>query len=254
MRFRGREYTGKGVVVAVIDSGIDQSDPRMQGVKVSGWRIQLNATGHAGIGGDFHDDNGHGTDIAAAVLRVAPEAEIVGIKIMDRRLYTSADLMAAGIETAFRHGADIINLSAGTPNMGKALLLRDCCAMASESGAVVLAAAHPKGDRAYPADLPETVGVATHPDCPLEKVYYFSPRRFPRSEWGSLTDKFLTHGYEIKDKAGEQRVFKGSGIATAYLAGRFACLCEADRDVPSSALIEMMRQLSLTPVPEIGYA
>lgn len=254
MRFRGREYTGKGITVAVIDSGIDQEDPRMRGVDVTGWRIQLNATGHAAIGADFHDDNGHGTDIAAAVLRMAPEARIVGIKIMDRRLYTSADLMAAGIETAFRHGAHIINLSAGTPNMGKALLLRDCCAMAAESGAVVLAAAHPKGERAYPADLPETVGVATHRDCPLEKVYYFGPRRFPRSEWGNLTDKFLTHGHDYRGPDQEQRVFKGSGIATAYLAGRFACLREAVQDQPAQGLIDMMRQLALTPVPEIGYA
>ena len=41
--------------------------------------------------------------------------------------------------------------------MGKALLLRDCCALAVEAGTVVLAA-HPKGDRAYPADLPERSG------------------------------------------------------------------------------------------------
>jgi subtilisin family serine protease len=154
MRFRGNTYTGKGVVVAVIDSGIDVNDPRMQGVKISGWSIQLTATGHAGLGSDFHDENGHGTDIAATILRMAPEVELVAIKIMDRRLYTSADLMAAGIETAHRHGAHIINLSAGTPNMGKSALLRDCCAMANEAGAVVLAAAHPKGERAYPADLP----------------------------------------------------------------------------------------------------
>ena len=65
-------------------------------------------------------------------------------------LITPADLMAAAIETAARNGAGIINLSLGTPNMGKALLLRDCCALAVERGAIVIAAAHPKGERAYP--------------------------------------------------------------------------------------------------------
>ena len=123
---------------------------------------------------------------------------LVAVKIMDERLRTSADLMAAGIETSYRHGAKVINLSLGTPNMGKALLLRDCTAFAVESGSVVLAAAHPKGERAYPADLPETVGVATHPDCPLEKVYYFAPHRFfalrPPFPFNSFFS-FLSHEY-----------------------------------------------------------
>ena len=252
MRYRGREYTGKGVKVAVIDSGVNRDDPRLAGVKVEGWRLELSATNHAGIGSDFHDPNGHGTDIAAAILAMAPECEIVAVRIMDERLRTSADLMAAGIETAYRHGAQVINLSLGTQSMGKALLLRDCCALAVEAGAIVLASAHPTGDRAYPADLPETVGVATHRDCPLEKFYYFAPHRFPRAQWGHLTGKFLTHGHErTKGGAG---AFKGPGIATAYMAGRMACLREAITDQPGHAIVEVMRQLALTPVPEIGYA
>lgn len=252
MRYRGREYTGKGVTVAVIDSGIDRQDPRLAGRKIDGWSIQLGATGHAMLGADFHDENGHGTQMAAAVALMAPDCDLIGVRIMDSRLRTSADLMAAGIETAFRAGARVISLSLGTPNMGKALLLRDCCALAVENDAVVLAAAHPKGERAYPADLPETVGVATHPDCPLEKVFFFPPHRFPRQQWGSLTDKFLTHGYEWRD--GERGAFKGSGIATAYLAGRLACLREALPRESAMGIVEVLRQSALTPVPEIGYA
>jgi len=252
MRFRGTEYTGKGVKVAIIDSGINPDDPRLAGVRVDGWHLELSATGHAAIGGDYKDRNGHGTDIAAAVLEVAPEVELYAVRIMDERLRTSADLMAAGIETAYRNGAHVINLSLGTPNMGKALLLRDCCHLAVEANAVVLAAAHPKGDRAYPADLPETIGVATHRDCPLDKFYYFASHRFPRSDWGHLTGKFLTHGYECV--GGDRGSFKGPGMATAYLAGRVACLREALPGETGPGLVERLRQLSLTPVPEIGYA
>ena len=132
MRYRGREYTGKGVTVAIIDSGINQSDPRLAGLEIEGWSINLSATSHAELRSDFHDENGHGTDIAAAIVRVAPEVKLIGVRIMDAHLRTSADLMAAGIETAYRYGANVINLSLGTPNMGKALLLRDCCALAVE--------------------------------------------------------------------------------------------------------------------------
>jgi len=253
MRFRGKEYNGEGITIAVIDSGVDASDPRMAGADISGWAISLSATGHALLKSDHADDNGHGTEVAAAIRTVAPAARIVAIKIMDARLRTSADLMAAGIETAFRHGAKVINLSMGTPNMGKALLLRDACALAVESGSIVLAAAHPKGERAYPADLPETLGVASHPDCPQEKYYYFSPHRFPRKEWGSFSGKFLAHGYGTSKEGAGPGPYRGSGLATAYLAGRVACLWEAMPDESPQGVSEIARQLALTPVPEIGY-
>ncbi len=252
MRYFGREFTGKGVKVAIIDSGVNPNDPRLAGVNIEGWHLELSATNHAAIGGDWHDKNGHGTDIAAAILELAPDAEIWAVRIMDERLRTSADLMAAGIETAYRNGAHVINLSLGTKDMGKALLLRDACHLATEANAVVLAAAHPKGDRAYPADLPETIGVATHRDCPLEKFYYYAPHRFPRRDWGHLSGKFLTHGHEREGDA--KGAFKGPGIATAYVTGRVACLREALPQETSPKLIERMQQLSLTPVPEIGYA
>ncbi|MCB9791734.1 MAG: S8 family serine peptidase [Alphaproteobacteria bacterium] len=254
MRFRGKDYDGEGITVAIIDSGINPADPRLAGVEIEGWHIRLGATGHAIIGGDFADANGHGTEIAVAVHRLAPKAKLVGVRIMDAKLKTSADLMAAGIETAARAGAGVINLSLGTPNMGKALLLRDCCALAVEGGAMVLAAAHPKGDRAYPADLPETIGAASHPDCPLDKFYFYARHRFPPQEWGNLTGKFLAHGYSPPKPGSNQRgPYRGSGMATAYLSARAACLREAMPGRDPIAVREVMQKIALTPVPEIGY-
>ncbi|MEC9389021.1 MAG: S8 family serine peptidase [Myxococcota bacterium] len=252
MRFRGQEWTGAGVKVAIVDSGVDAMDPRLAGVSVSGWNIKLNATGHAMIGPDWADLNGHGTDVAASVLAVAPDVEIVSVRIMDGALRTTADLMAAGIETAFRNGARIINLSMGTPNMGKALLLRDTIALARESGAVVLAAAHPRGERAYPADLPETLGVASHPDCGHGRMFYFDPRRFGGAEWGTLTDKFLARGY--LERAGSAADYIGSEIATAHVAGVVACLAQAMSGSSPERLIDALKGRSLRPMPELGYA
>lgn len=253
MRFRGQEYTGKGQLIAIVDSGVDVGDPRLAGVDITGFTLTMGATSHVLMAGDFADDNGHGTEVAAAVHSIAPDAKLVCIKIMDARLRTTADLMAAGIEVATRHGAGVINLSLGTPNMGRALLLRDVCALAVEAGAVVLAAAHPKGDRAYPADLPETIGVASHIDCPIEKYYYFAPHRFPAKQWGNLTGKFLGHGMTVATED-TRALYRGSGIATAYLSARMACIREASPNENARNLIDILRQSALTPVPEIGYA
>ncbi len=190
MRYRGRERTGVGIKVAIIDSGVDGMDPRLAGHRLTGWSVRLGATGHAMIGPEYSDLNGHGTAMAAAVSAMAPGVELLSVRIMDENLRTTADLMAAGIETAFRNGARIINLSMGTPNMGKALLLRDTAALAAEAGAVVLAAAHPRGERAYPADLPETLGVASHPQCGFDRLFYFNPSQFGVQQWGNLSGKF----------------------------------------------------------------
>ena len=253
MRYRGTQCTGKGVRVAIVDSGIDRDDPRLAGVKIEGWGITLNSTNHALVSSDFDDENGHGTEIAAAVHRVAPDAELVAVKIMGAQLRTSADLMAAGIETAARNGCHIVNLSIGTPNMGKALLLRDCCAKAVELGSLVLAAAHPKGKRAYPSDLPETIGVAAHPDCSYGRFFYFDPKRYPRKQWGVLSDKFLTYGYGSLLDGTEGR-FRGSGIATAYLSGFAACFAQAIPDKEVESLKKALKSRAQIPAPEIGYS
>ena len=142
MRFSGQEFDGEGVIVAVIDSGINKSDPRFENTNVQGWRVRLKATNHVVVDGVFSDENGHGTEVAAAVLRYAPKASLISIRIMDKKLRTSADLMAVGIETACKSGAHIINLSLGTPNMGKAMLLRDCCAEAQRNGVLMVASDH----------------------------------------------------------------------------------------------------------------
>jgi len=252
MRFRGREWTGAGVKVAVVDSGVDAMDPRLDRAAVTGWNIELGATGHAMIGPDHGDLNGHGTDVAASLLAIAPDVEILSVRIMDGSLRTTADLMAAGIETAFRNGARVINLSMGTPNMGKALLLRDTIALAREAGAVVLAAAHPRGDRAYPADLPETLGVASHPDCGEGRLFHFHPEHFGVDDWGHLSGKFLAHGHLSRPTM--DRLYRGPEIATAHVAGLAACLAEAMPEASPEQLVAALEQRAHWPSPGLGYA
>ena len=94
IRYKGRVYTGKGVSIAVIDSGVNRADPRLDGVDLQGWRVRLRATNHVVIDDYFHDKVGHGTDMAAAIVEEAPDASIVSIRIMDDEFKASADLMS----------------------------------------------------------------------------------------------------------------------------------------------------------------
>ncbi len=253
MRFRGKDYTGKGITVALVDTGVDVSDPRLQGAPIEGLSIQLGATGHAMLGASYNDEHGHGTEMAAAIRHFAPDCTLFVVKIMRETLGTSADLMAAGIEVSANNSAHVINLSLGTPNMGKAMMLSDCVGNAIGSGSVVLAAGHPRGKAAYPADLPNCVGVRAHPDCPIDKFFYFDPKRYPRKQWNRMSGKFQTHGRTVAREGKEPR-WRDSGIATAYLTGVAACLSEAIGIRDAQLLVEKLQTSAIVPNPEIGYS
>lgn len=230
-----KSLTGKGIRIAVIDSGANTQDPRLRNASIQGWSIRLESAGHATLSGDFHDENGHGTDIAAAVLSISPQVELLAIKIMETQLQPSAERMAAGIETATKQGAQIILLPFGTPNMGKALLLRDCCSSAWSVGSIVVAAAHPRGERIYPADLPEALGVSSHPEYPLEEIFYFDPSRFPAKTWKTLSGKFIASGVS-------QTHYIGTSIASAHFAGYLARMGEALGGEASAWVDELKKQ------------
>jgi subtilisin family serine protease len=145
------DATGKGVVVAIIDTGIDYTHPDLAGKLIGGYDF---VNGDA----DPMDDNGHGTHVAGiiagkaakegGITGVAPDASILAYKVMNEwgEGYTSD--IVAGIEAAADpanpHRADVINLSLGGPGDGTDPIGLAATA-ASRSGVVVVASAGNSG-------------------------------------------------------------------------------------------------------------
>jgi subtilisin family serine protease len=132
--------TGRGVRVAVIDSGVHAAHPHVQGV-YGGVGIEADGREHA----DYIDRIGHGTAVTAVIREKAPDAEIFCIKVFDRELATTAIALVAAIDCAVRHQARLINLSLGTSNQEHELALTSVVARADAAGARVMAAA-PQGE------------------------------------------------------------------------------------------------------------
>ena len=153
--------TGSGVRVAVIDSGVHPTNPHIGGVPVSGVRIGADRE----IDGDFMDRIGHGTAVAAAILEKAPGIDLVAVRVFDRTLATSADVLARAISWAAVHDARLINLSLGTSNSKRAEMLSAAVAEASAMGAIVVSAREFGGVTFLPGSLPNVVGVALDPTC-----------------------------------------------------------------------------------------
>jgi subtilisin family serine protease len=108
--------TGKGVVVAVIDTGIDLGHPDLRGRLVPGYNFVKR-------GASPQDDNGHGTHVAGVIAAatgngigiagVAPNAKLMPVKVLDATGGGNADAIAAGIRYAADHGAKVLNMSLG---------------------------------------------------------------------------------------------------------------------------------------------
>jgi hypothetical protein len=149
--------TGKGVRVAVIDSGIAPNHPHVGPVAVG---VNL-----AGGGDDTSDRIGHGTAVAAAIREKAPDAELVPVRVFDRELKTDAPTLAKAIAWAHEHKCQIVNLSLGTANEAHADLLRDTLRLAR--GLCVVAAYEVDGIRYLPGSLDGVVGVI--PDTDIDR-------------------------------------------------------------------------------------
>jgi serine protease len=111
---------GSGVVIAIVDTGVDLSHPDLKGRLVSGIDL-VN-------GGSPQDDNGHGTFMAGivaattgngeGVASVAPSARIMPVKVLDSDGVGEPETVADGIRWAVDHGAHVINLSLAETSSG----------------------------------------------------------------------------------------------------------------------------------------
>ncbi len=149
-------WGGKGVVVAVIDSGIDSS------LSVFGDRI-LPGYDFGDNDDDPTDELGHGTEVASIIgardIGYAPEALLIPLKINkgSEDSFTTESLIPA-VLYAINHGARIINLSLVVDEPSQ--VLEDAIRLSLKRGIVVVAASgnEGKGEVAFPSSIP---GVAS---------------------------------------------------------------------------------------------
>lgn len=112
-----KKSTGKGIKVAVVDTGVDLNHPDLKDNLIEGYNS---------IDPDKppRDDHYHGTHVAGiigavannniGIAGVAPDSKIMPIKVMDNDGKGNASDIAQGIVWAVDHGADVINLSIGS--------------------------------------------------------------------------------------------------------------------------------------------
>ena len=167
-------YTGNGVVVAVLDSGVNYEHVDIANSMWDGGP----EFPHHGYDVMNHDDDPmddycHGTHCAGIVAGqgnagiqtgIAPGAKIMAVKILDETGFGDDAQIIEGIEFALAHGADILSCSFGDQGIGGYALHRQLYETVLDAGVVAAVAAGNDGDLQY--SVPKPYNIESPGNCP----------------------------------------------------------------------------------------
>lgn len=166
-----RVSQGAGVVVAVLDTGVARRHRELRSRLWSGYDyvaddgdpsevrsgLDTNANGHV------DEAYGHGTFVSGIVALIAPRARILPMRVLDSDGSGSVFLVARAIVEAVNRGADVINISLGTPDEVESRLLDQALDYAHDHDVHVVAAAGNANtdDEQYPATQKRVLSVSS---------------------------------------------------------------------------------------------
>ncbi|HEX6096582.1 MAG TPA: S8 family serine peptidase [Thermoanaerobaculia bacterium] len=216
---------GQGIVVAVIDTGVDHQHPALAGKVIGGYDFVNDDD-------DPMDDHRHGTHVAGIIAAssstmngVAPGVSLLAYKVLDQIGNGEMSAIVAGIDRAVADGADVINLSLGMGGHPGDPMARAVDA-ATAAGVVVVVAAgnagefHSIGSPGVAATA-ITVGAAETATTLAE----FSSRG-PTNRSGAIKPEVLAPGVAILSTVpdGQFGHSSGTSMAAPYVAGVAALL------------------------------
>ncbi len=267
-----------GVVVAVIDTGVDAAHPDLAakiwhnlgelGTDAAGNDKRSNGLDDDGDGyvddwqgwnvvgnsGNVQDDHGHGTHVAGTIAAdtnngqgiagVAPNALIMPVKALDVSGFGAYSQVAEGILYAADHGARVINLSLGSPSPSG--LLKAAVQYAYARGSVVIAAVGDSGSLGvnYPANYPNVIAVGATD---------LSNQLAPFSTFGDSVS-LVAPGVDIYSThpGGGYSQMSGTSMAAAHVSGVAALLASLPQfDTPDK--IRAALQSSATDLGDPGW-
>lgn len=229
------------VVVAVLDTGVDPTQPDLQGRLLDGHDF-VNGDG------DATDDNGHGTAVAGVVAAAGNneigvagycwQCRILPVKVLGSDGSGFNSWVASGILWAVDQGASVINTSLGS--LSDDLTVAAAAQYAAMHGVLIVAAAGNDGSPTleYPADLPGVLSVSASDQ---------SDRLYPFSNSGAA---LAAPGENVTTGVGATYVsFVGTSSAAPVVSGIAALAYSA---VPTATVAQVTHAIESTAVPTPG--
>ena len=208
--------SGRGVRIAIIDSGVHPEHPHIGGIAGS---VAFDGAGaeHA----DGVDRLGHGTAVTAAIHEKAPEAALMAVKIFDRSLVTTGAALVAAIRWSIDADADLVNLSLGTTNADRRAELEVLVARAVDLGIQIVAAAPTVEQTWLPGALSGVIAVELDWSCPRDEC------QVVKQEDGRIRARASGYPRPIPGVPPERNL-KGQSFAVANTTGLLALTLQTE--------------------------
>jgi serine protease len=250
---------GKGITVAVIDTGISPV-PDLQNTEF------VNGYDFVNDQAEARDDNGHGTHVAGTIAQstnnnygvagIAYEANLMPLKVLSAEGGGTVADIAEAIRFAADNKADVINMSLG--GGGESHLMKEAIDYAHSKGVVIIAAAGNSGRNAaeYPARYPHVIGVSALDTAGNKTPYSNYGAGIDISAPGGLITGEDTSGGILQNtlnpETGEPifAAYQGTSMASPHVAG-VAALVKAVGVKNPDEVEEVLKQSSI-PVQDDG--
>ena len=267
--------TGENVVVAVIDSGVDYNHPDLfaniwsnrDEIANNGIDDDNNGYVDDSRGWDFvnqdnqpMDFNNHGTHVAGIIAAtidgvgitgVAPNAEIMPVRVLDENGFGKISEALAGIRYAVENGADVINLSLGGNDYVSEVL--DTISWAVQQGVVVVVAAGNESQTfpSYPARFANQFGIAVGSVDDNNRLSNFSNRAgilpldyvvAPGGDGGFSDVGDIYSTIPLASSTIPYRFFSGTSMAAPHVSGVVALMLQGNPNLTPTQVEEILIQ------------
>ncbi|MGB7524349.1 MAG: S8 family serine peptidase, partial [Castellaniella sp.] len=246
-------YTGKGIRIAVLDTGLDLSHPDFAGRDIVSQSFVE--------GQPVQDGNGHGTHCAGIAAGpaapasqprygVAGEAELYVGKVLGDEGSGGDSGILEGIDWAVEHGCHIVSMSLGSPvqpGQGYSAVFEEVARRALAAGTLIVAAAGNESHR------PESVAPVGHPaNCPsilavaaVDEQLRVAPFSCAGLEGDGGEVNVAAPGVDILSSWPAPELYNsisGTSMATPFVAGVAALHAQADPVARAARLGERLAQ------------
>jgi subtilisin family serine protease len=252
--------TGKGVVIADIDTGIDLKNSALtKNLSQYDWNFITNTN-------NVQDDNGHGTFTAGemiatnqgnGIVGAAYDSQLMMLKALDANGSGSWTNVVAAIDYAVNHGANVINMSLGSTTGDSSL--QAALQYAASKGVIVCMAAgnNSASTPDYPASYAQTVS-----DCIAVGATQLSNSVFSLTNFSNQAGS--TSAYSFVDALGANvsgytlnsvvQSWSGTSMATPLVAAEAALLKSAEPGWSANQIVQCIDQTCSVMTAQNGNA
>lgn len=223
MRLRGisRDWawggsTGAGVRVGIVDSGLETTHPRLAGRVVQSVAVELVDGDPKVVPDESGDLYGHATACAGIILGLAPDVELVSIRVLGADLRGKGTAFAAGLEWAIDQGLNVLNLSLSSKSEALFPVFHDLVDRAYFKGLALVSAANNVPAPSYPSLFSSVFSVAAHGEPDPWRLYYNPAPPVEFGAWGV--------DVPIAWKDAGSTVATGNSFAAPHVAGMVALI------------------------------